>query len=362
MSLDIKSPRAGTVTSPYFVPSFSPLFDVFQICTVAVMGFRIGAGLGPFSVSTRIGGGGGGGGGNGDGGGTGEFFPIIMIIAVLSAITAGGSLVDNLGYWAVFNLLPMILLWVLAFNAIPYFPRKQSITRSNLFLSSALSPLIYFIFMQKVPLIDRAYESLSGPEKQKLYGSSLVDLAPFYYWVIAILGPLVFIFLISLIQQLIAHSEFARVKATSDIAEHKRIAERDKKRTEQAPANAALIAERNKRRAEEAVKRDEKQAAYESKQKLTKNKKDVLEESLTRLNEATDKIFYQSPDSEGVHTDGGNEIPESIEKALRNALADVSNCLSACEGFLTQDQIGHHQSGLHNLRGELAGRFGLKDL
>ena len=323
------------------------------------MGFRIGAGLGPFSVSARIGGGGGRGGG---GGGSGEFFPIILIIAVLSAITAGGSLVDNLGYWAVFNLLPMILLWVLAFNAIPYFPKKQSITRSNLFLSSALSPLIYFIFMQKVPLIDRDYLSLSGPEKQKLYGSSLVGLAPFYYWVIAILGPLVFIYLTSLLQLLVTRSALVIERAERD----KRWAERDKSRVEKAPANTALLNERDlwrvKKRAESAAKSREKQNAPQYKQKLTKNRKDALKDALTRLNDVTDKVYSQSPESESVLTDVGYEIPESIEKALRYALADVSICLSACQGFLTQNEIGHYRSGLYKLRCELYERFGLPNL
>ena len=135
-----------------------------------------------------------------------------------------------------------------------------------------------------------------------------------------------------------------------------------RRRKYKAPANAALLAERDKRRAESKGKLSEKQVAYESKQKLMKDRRDALEDSLARLSEVTDKVFSQSPEPGRVISDGGNKIPESIEKALRDALANVSNCLSACQGVLSRDQIGHHQSGLYNLRTELAERFGFQDI
>ena len=97
-------------------------------------------------------------------------------------------------------------------------------------------------------------------------------------------------------------------------------------------------------------------------EKLMKDRRDALEDSLARLSEVTDKVFSQSPEPGSVISDGGNKIPESIEKALREALADVRNCLSACQGVLSRDQIGHHQSGLYNLRTELAERFGFQDI
>jgi hypothetical protein len=298
------------------------------------MGIRIGTGLGPISVSARIGGGGGGGGG---GGFSGEWFPVILIIAALSAITAGGRLIDNLVYWIVFNLLPIILLWVLAFSSVKYFPMRTPLKRSFAFLISAISPITYFIFMQKVPLVNRDMESLSGPEKQKLYGSSTADLAPWRYWAIAILVPLVCIYLIMLVRARIATQAIAREPA-----------KQDKRNAEQAVKTAAL--------------RRNHQRTLNAKQNKTKELKVKLEESLARLADITDKALTQSPDAgsaSGIYDDKNLEL---LNASLRESFTDVRDCLYACQGFLSSSEIKNHQNGLLKLRQELEDNFGFKDL
>jgi hypothetical protein len=136
----------------------------------------------------------------------------------------------------------------------------------------------------------------------------------------------------------------------------------------QANWNAAEKA-RVKRWNAEWAERNAAVMAVVSRKKLSNNKqnelKDVrnkLEDALARLAEVVDKVFSLPLDSQGVQMGGSNKIPESLDKALRDAFSDVSNCLSACQGFLTRNQIGHHQSGLYNLRTELAERFGFQDI
>jgi len=170
------------------------------------------------------------------------------------------------------------------------------------------------------------------------------------------------------------------VKAYSESAESKRAeAEKIRAEAEKIRAEAKKVLVENERRRITAIqtfqqkvrqaeqqkaeqRKAEQEKADQPKQELTKNRIDALEDALSRLSEVTDKVIPKSPESGSVLTDGGNEIPKSIEKALRDALEDVSNCLSACQGLLTQNEIGHYRSGLYKLRCELYERFGLPNL
>jgi hypothetical protein len=76
------------------------------------MGIRIGAGLGPISVSARVGGGGGGGGGDGDG-----FWIFVCIFAIVAsgvpmAFEMVRDFVSDKSFWivVVFGVIPSITL------------------------------------------------------------------------------------------------------------------------------------------------------------------------------------------------------------------------------------------------------------
>lgn len=307
------------------------------------MGFRIGTGLGPFSVSARIGGGGGGGGG--------DFWIFVCIFGlVASGVPMAFELIRDLitdkAFWIVFILgvIPSIAILLIHASLLSTKSGGRIVFNSFSTMFLALPASGYEIIM----LV--AADNQSG-SAWMLY-LSLVPYG-FLHW----LWIRWTIWVFSSERRALPPSP---EKAKRQEARSQR--ERNKRRAEQAHANAALLAEQDKRRAEAAVKSGEKQATHESKQKLTKIRRGALEDSLTRLSEVTDKVFSQSPESASVLAGGGNNIPESLDKALRDALADVSSCLSACQGILSRDQIGHHQSGLHNLRSELSERFGIQDI
>ena len=325
------------------------------------MGFRIGTGLGPFSVSARIGGGGGGGGG-GDGlgwllfgGGVLVFGPTIIWILELDW--------KNIFLWWIFlHIFSSISLFGGLFAL---FKQLNNRLRAQQVFFGLVGPIVYLVCLHKFPLVEKESVLVMCYKECDDYSSEVTKVlftAPAYHWLLSLGGAIILPTVLFLISSINSNQTLARKDAASKTAEITRQRERDKKRAEQAPANAALLAERDKRRAESKGKSSEKQVAYESKQKLTKDRRDALEDSLARLSEVTDKVFSQSPEPGSVISDGGNKIPESIEKALREALADVRNCLSACQGVLSRDQIGHHQSGLYNLRTELAERFGFQDI
>ena len=179
---------------------------------------------------------------------------------------------------------------------------------------------------------------------------------------IAILGSMLFPLPLLLMTKVFEKQKTARRLMAAEAFKVFVQTEWDKREAEQAPAKAALLAERNKREAEDAAESARKTVAQQKRTKNIKIRRDALESALTRLNDVTDKVFSQSPEPGSVLTNSGKKFRESVEKALRDALADVGNSLSACQGFLSQDQIGNYQSGLDNLRSELAERFGFQDL
>ena len=323
------------------------------------MGLRFGVGLGPLSVSTRIGRGGrGGGGSSGD---DDEFWLIAVFIVVL---VLGAIGVDFGGEWEldwknIFNWWMNIFVWWIFLHILPsialfvglfalFNKLNKRLLAQHVFFG-LIGPTIYLACFHKIPLAVNGRYLWDGSVRKVFF------TAPAYHWLVAIGGAIILPTLLFLCRLQITNIELARVKSAATAAY---MAELNLRKPELVTKHAAWLAKRDKKAALFVVAQSEKKSL----QQLTKNRRDALEDALTRLNDVTDKVFSQSPEPRSVLTDGGYKFPESIEKALRDALADVSSCLSSCQGFLSRDQIGHHQSGLYNLRVELAERFGLYDL
>ena len=323
------------------------------------MGLRFGVGLGPLSVSTRIGRGGRGGGG-GSSGDDDEFWLIAVFIVVLVLNGIGGIDLGsgdwwkNMFVWWIFlHILPSIALFVGLFAL--FNKLNKRLLAQHVFFG-LIGPTIYLVCFHKIPLAVNGWGKKFGNPGDG-YGEvrKVFYTAPAYHWLVAIGGAIILPTLLVLCRLQITNIELARVKSAATAAY---MAELNLRKPELVTKHAAWLAKRDKKAALFVVAQSEKKSL----QQLTKNRRDALEDALTRLNDVTDKVFSQSPEPRSVLTDGGYKFPESIEKALRDALADVSSCLSSCQGFLSRGQIGHHQSGLYNLRVELAERFGLYDL
>ena len=222
--------------------------------------------------------------------------------------------------------------------------------------------------MHKLPLAVNGWGRKFGCERCKGNPNVYEEVrkvfftAPANQWLLALGGAILLPTVLFLIRSRISLKYLLAADAAAKSAEIRRQRERDKRRAEQAPANAVLLAERDKRRAEEAAKLADKNALQQSKQKLRKDKTDALEDALARLAEVVDKVFSLPSDSESMHVDSSNRLPESLDKALRDAFSDVTNLLSKYRVVLSENQIAHHQSGLLELRQELEDRFGFTDL
>ena len=68
---------------------------------------------------------------------------------------------------------------------------------------SLLSPWTFVIAMRNIPLMDRNLWNLSGPEKQKLYGTSLAGNAPFMTWLMVIIGGYLLVLLVVCLKELL---------------------------------------------------------------------------------------------------------------------------------------------------------------
>ena len=343
-------------------PTFSGRSVSLQASTFAFMGIRIGTGLGPISVSARIGGGGGGG---GDGFGWLLFGVGVLVFGPLIIWILERDWKNIFAWWIFLHALPSLALFGCLFVLFKEI-NKRLIGQQVFF--SLIGPIVYLVCLHKIPLAINGWGKKFGCERCGGYSYVYEEVrkvfytAPAYNWLLALCGAIVLPTGLFLISSRNSNQILARQIAASKAEEITRQRERDKRRAEQAPANAVLLAERDKRRADEAAKLADKKALQQSKQKLRKDKTDALEDALARLAEVVDKVFSLPSVSEGVHIEGSNKLPESLDKALRDAFSDVTNLLSKYRVVLSENQIAHHQSGLYRLRQELEDRFGFKDL
>ena len=177
--------------------------------------FGISFGIGPFRFGASTGGAGGGGGGDFTDGEL-DFLKICLIGIGAAGAIAGFRWLINESVGG-FNLVAYIICpaviwaggafisWVMQ-DILGYFSmrRKTSFFERVIPLAiSLLSPGTFVIAMRDIPLMDRKLWNLSGPEKQKLYGSSLAGLAPFKTWLMVIIGGYLLVLLVVCLKELL---------------------------------------------------------------------------------------------------------------------------------------------------------------
>ena len=274
--------------------------------------------------------------------------------------TYGARIWDLSKHWILIQALPMSILAMITYNWL-----GQLLKDFKRFYSNKLESGEDY----KIPFEAkfRGYVLAASP----ITYAVIVHTASFNYWFLAfaislLVTPITYfplrIYLSrpSTFKKYLEQSEQAKWKIESELikAEVERVAAEAIRIENQAKWNTAEKARVKRMNAEWA----ERNAAVLSRQKILKDKKNGLDESLARLAEVVDKVFSLPSVSEGVHIEGSNKLPESLDKALRDAFSDVNNHLSDCQGKISPEKIAHHQSGLYRLRQELEDRFGFKDI